>query len=97
MKEEQKRVAESLFEAMDADKNKRISIDEFTAFLGFAGYQSEDLARLFESLDADKNGDLNFKELLTFVYMLGNKKCRRILKSRESNDAPQREVILYLN
>lgn len=53
-----------IFEAMDANDNGEIELDEFKAALAVYHYSDEELERLFAAMDMDMSGKVHYSEFL---------------------------------
>ncbi|KAL3726826.1 hypothetical protein ACJRO7_031688 [Eucalyptus globulus] len=84
--EDQKQAARSLFDTMDKDKNRKISIHEFRTFLSDAGLRTVNPDGLFAELDNNASETLSFEELVTFFYVLSRDEYKHLLKRRPSTD-----------
>ncbi|WPO70503.1 hypothetical protein [Streptomyces sp. KN37] len=56
-------LAKALFAVLDSDGDKRISSDEFAAYLAFRGVSGEDAPLVFQRLDLDRDSYLSQREI----------------------------------
>lgn len=79
---EQQRLAWQFFQAMDVDKDGRVSLQEYSHFLcqtaGLAWVRPE----MFRELDRNGDGQLDFWEVLTLYYVARTRtiSCRHCLR-----------------
>ncbi|XP_010471684.1 PREDICTED: uncharacterized protein LOC104751443 isoform X2 [Camelina sativa] len=67
--EEQKNLARQFFRAMDVDGNGRVSLREYTDFLGKTAGLASFHPEMFPTLDQNGDGQLDFTEVLTLYYV----------------------------
>ncbi|MGA4845871.1 EF-hand domain-containing protein [Streptomyces sp. G5(2025)] len=56
-------LAKALFVVLDSDGDKKISSDEFAAYLAFRGVSGEDAPLVFQRLDLDRDSYLSQREI----------------------------------
>lgn len=67
---EQKQWTRSLFRKIDANKDKKVTVQEFFGYFITGG--SDYLEKLFMFLDKNHNGTLDFEQCITFFYMIAS-------------------------
>ncbi|XP_042027665.1 uncharacterized protein LOC121774857 [Salvia splendens] len=63
-------LASNFFRSMDSDRDGRVNLSEFLAFMSHEGYPYMQNSCFFDMLDVDCNGTLDFYEVMTLYYII---------------------------
>ncbi|KAI4353677.1 hypothetical protein L6164_002608 [Bauhinia variegata] len=86
LSEKEKKTARKFLEKMDADKDRKISLNECLEYLKKEGFPEISNRKIFEELDKDNSGCLDFEEAITLFYVSASgrplfcKACQDFLK-----------------
>ncbi|PSS24039.1 RAS guanyl-releasing protein like [Actinidia chinensis var. chinensis] len=80
-----KKLADEFFSAMDDNRDGKISLHEFAAFMSEQGYDAMNNQSFFDQINKNKSGNLDFEDVITLFYILKSGRplcggCRKLIE-----------------